>query len=337
MQRFCNARRVRNLLLMVLKFKRFLKLTESIVSIHPHQAAQAQHQLSPHSMVYTLLLACHRQCQRRALSIALNFHAKWMSTSDSWQLTHNKLHHLEHLQVAQQKNLTIHSLPLPVQHHEFNANTDSIEDLDAFPYLQHFQTIAETGSHRPHPPLPPMQTFPGAGTPLSNYIAAPWERDTEGCLEKNLQNNPYYLFATCKEYKYIQCGNKQKGMKTYNDNMLKEENTTLRFPSFKNTDDIQKLMARMPDDQALRKWELGTPEDMRWNDNHQCPIKYWSRNIIKTMGWLMRPPAYAEHFIYAPQHYLYTITPPKHLHTKMHSGLVVGHSGIERYQRIITC
>jgi hypothetical protein len=58
--------------------------------------------------------------------------------------------------------------------------------------------------------------------------------------------------------------------------MLKEENTTLRFPSFKNGDDIQKLVAIMPDDLALGEWELHTLEDMRWSDNHQRSIKYRS-------------------------------------------------------------
>jgi len=75
----------------------------------------------------------------------------------------------------------------------------------------------------------------------------------------------------------------------------------------------------MPDDQALREWELPTLEDMKWNDIHQRPIKDWSRDIIKSMRWLMREPAHAEHLIYAPQQCVNSDPPPKRLNTEMHT------------------
>jgi hypothetical protein len=39
---------------------------------------------------------------------------------------------------------------------------------------------------------------------------------------------------------------------------------------------------------------------------------------MKSMRWLMRQLAYAEHLIFAPQHYVNSDTPPKCRYTELH-------------------
>jgi len=53
--------------------------------------------------------------------------------------------------------------------------------------------------------------------------------------------------------------------------------------SVKNWDGVKKLVSSMPDDQAIGEMEIHTLEDMRWNNNDQCPIQYCSWDIIKSM------------------------------------------------------
>jgi hypothetical protein len=129
-----------------------------------------------------------------------------MFTSDSWQHNSMKLHHPKPLQVARSNNLTIRSAPRhiePTQGREFNAKRDSVRDLDTCPYLEHAENIADSESQ----PLPPhllrSELFLGASALLFDYIAEPWECDTQGCPEMNLHNNPNYQFAPHNEYIYI--------------------------------------------------------------------------------------------------------------------------------------
>jgi len=67
-----------------------------------------------------------------------------------------------------------------------------------------------------------MERYSCASALLSYYIAEPWEPDSQGYIELNIQNNSYYLIGMCEEYKFIQSGIKKKTMKMYYDNMFVE-------------------------------------------------------------------------------------------------------------------
>jgi len=103
----------------------------------------------------------------------------------------------------------------------------------------------------------------------------------------------------------------------YYDSVQKKESTAMRCPSFKNGDEVQKLVPSMADNLTLGEWELHTLEDMNWHDNHEHCIKYWSQDIIKCMTWVMLQAADAEHLIYALQRCFNSDRPPKRLYTEM--------------------
>ena len=71
-------------------------------------------------------------------------------------------------------------------------------------------------------------------------------------------------------------------MNKYYGSVLNEENTALCCPKFKNGHRMQKLVAGMTDDLAPREWELDALKDIKCIDNHQRPIRFWSREIIKS-------------------------------------------------------
>jgi len=59
-----------------------------------------------------------------------------------------------------------------------------------FAYLEHIEIIADSESQPPPPPLPQMETYPGAGAPLADFIAEPWQMTLRGTLRWTYKTIP---------------------------------------------------------------------------------------------------------------------------------------------------
>jgi len=156
MQHLYNSWRVRNLLVMMLRLIKSLRLAESIMSLHPPSCSGPAPTFVPVYSVYSTPQESSAMPEKTSLTCP-GCSCRKKFTLDSCQPKHITLHHPELLQVERQENLTIRSATRrvePAQRGEFNTNEDPVNDLNAFPHLEQVETIADLESQPQLTPMP---------------------------------------------------------------------------------------------------------------------------------------------------------------------------------------
>ena len=81
---------------------------------------------------------------------------------------------------------------------------------------------------------------------------------TRTAASKTSAQEPLLSARYLRRILFCSTWHKKKGMKTYYEDVLKECDTGLRFPSFMNGGGVTRLEVAMPDDKALGEWESHT-------------------------------------------------------------------------------
>jgi len=137
-----------------------------------HQATQAQHQLSSLFTVYTALLACRRQCQKRPLSVAPNVYAKCRSPQTAGDVTISNYMILNTIRVAARPNalnpLSIVNSNLMKIQAEIMTHFPSLDTLNTSwtRSLNHCHLLCCRQQYTPAPVLHGAITLPSYGNTM---------------------------------------------------------------------------------------------------------------------------------------------------------------------------
>jgi len=112
---------------------------------------------------------------------------------------------------------------------------DALKELDMISDLEYLQIIADLESETPPPNVPQTEQLPAATAPQETTIAEQWQNDPHGFLQRNLQNNLYYLFGMREESKYLKHRIQKMGKKKYSDNVQQGRKHHSSFPKIQKS------------------------------------------------------------------------------------------------------